>query len=803
MVILNSSMEEILAGVFGFVATVFTVLFGGMFLLFVARLFVQYIFFVQNLKKKHARAFLAIKLPPSNEKKEVAMEEFLRSLHRVLPNDTIFSLEMASTDQFLQFHIVIPKDYKNVLESQLYAQYPDAEIEEQEQDYLADLQNSAAVAEFKFKKFSAYPFNTYHNLEEGILKTLSSVLSKTDPGEKVFMQLALKRIGSKPWHRGYYATYKNMFGSKYMADDKPTAAHYKLSQDLYAGKFRIAYVAKDKASSKAKLKTLLGVFKSTKGHYNELKKEKVFITPDLPKAFVARSFAVGDLWTPAELATIFHFPYQGTIVSNVSHTISKRAPGPDILPREGLVDPKDVSFFGKTNYRNDNKIFGVKRDDRRRHMYVIGKTGSGKSRLLQLLLMSDLQQGKGCCLIDPHGDLATDLLRYVPKERIKDVVYINPTDRDFPIGFNPLEPVKDYQIRQHITTFFISIFKKLFAGSWNQRMEHLLRYIVLALLETPDSNVLGIMRMLADTAYRQRVIKQIEDPVVKSFWTSEFSASNEQFMDVAAIPIMNKVGQFIANPVVRNMVGQTKNMIDFERFMNEGKIVFINLSKGKLGDENMALLGSMFITKIQQAALLRAKLPEEERRDFYFYIDEFQNFATDAFSTILSEARKYRLDLTIAHQYIAQLPDEVKATAFGNVGTMVAFSMGADDALYLAKEFSPTFSPDDMINLSTREMYIKMSIDGKLALPFSGRTIDVPPSPFDYTQEILQSSRAIYARDRVEVEKEIISWSKNDSLDIPKTVEAEQVLQSQPQENQQAKQSPKGEEDDGFPEPII
>ena len=392
-------------------------------------------------------------------------------------------------------------------------------------------------------------------------------------------------------------------------------------------------------------------------------------------------------------------------------------------------------------------------------MYVVGKTGSGKSRLLEMLLISDIQSGQGCCLIDPHGDLADELLKFVPKSRIDDVIYVNPTDRDFPIGFNPLEPVESYEERQHLSRFLIAIFKKLFAENWNSRMEHLIRYITLALLETPDSNVLGIPRMLSDINFRQRVIKQLQDPVVKSFWTNEFSTSNEQFMDVAAVPIMNKVGQFISNPIIRNMVGQRKNMLDFDKFMNEGKIVIVNLSKGKLGEDNAALLGSMIITKVQQAALARAGIDEEQRRDFYFYVDEFQNFATDAFSSILSEARKYHLDLTIAHQYIAQLPDDVKATAFGNVGSIIVFPVGGDDAAYLTKEFSPTFTADDMTNLNVREMYIKMSIDGKLNPPFSARTINVPKSEFDYSTDIIDRTRTKYARNRVTVENEIAKWS--------------------------------------------
>lgn len=727
------------------------------------RVFLRFRFNAKLKKSLHAqdKTFLFIKIPSSNEQKETAMEAFLRSLHRVLPNNSPISLEMASKNQFLKFYIVLPKHQKNLIESQLYAQYPDAEIEEAE-DYLPSFERNTIVEQLYFKRSSINPLNTYHDLSEDLLKTLSAVLAKAEPEEEICLQLVLKRVGSRFWERGFDALRFKLFGQKYAGEEnKQTLAYWKISQDVYLGKLRLTYVARDLSVAKTKLSAILGLFKVIKSANNELRKKRFELEENVPLAFKGRVFEKGDMWTCAELATIYHFPYKGTVVSNIVDTTSKRAPAPDILPFRGLVDPKEVSFFGETNFRNEKKIFGIKRIDRRRHLYIVGKTGSGKSKLLELLLISDIFSGQGCCLIDPHGDLAEETLKFVPRERIKDVVYVNPADKDYPIGFNPLEPVEDYETRQHLSTFFISIFKKLFAAGWNQRMEHLIRYITLALLETPDSNVLGIPRMLADTPFRQRVIMQIKDPVVKGFWTNEFSASAEQYSREAIVPILNKVGQFIANPVVRNMIGQRKNALDFGKFMNEGKIVFLNISKGRLGDDNTALLGAMFITKIQQAALARAKVPEDQRRDFYFYVDEFQNFATEAFSTILSEARKYHLDLTIAHQYIAQLPEDVKATAFGNVGSLIVFPVGGDDAAYLAKEFTPIFSAEDLINLNVREMYIKMSVDGKLTKPFSARTITVPNPQFGFTREILSHSRLTYGKNRVSVENEIRRWSES------------------------------------------
>lgn len=761
---INQGGPGFLTQVFQSIGAFFIFLFqlaGVAILIFIVSKVVSKLFFsnqVNKILEDNDYCYLLIKISSKNEQKEDALEDFLRSIHRILPNNTHFSLEMVSSEQFLRFYMVFPKHYKNVFESQLYAQYPEAEIEESK-DYLPETDENIAVTEMAFKKSSIYPLNTYKSSEENLLKNLSAILSKTESGEQVIVQLVLKRIGSGTLDRGLKGIFFKLGGKKYSEEQTLTPGEGKFSQDLYAGKLRTAYIAKDVTLANSRLNALTGLFKILKGKDNELKKSSPFLE-NLKRSFRARLFDSGNFWTPAELATIYHFPYKGTALSNVVSTTSKRAPAPDILPKQGLVKPAEISFIGVTTYRNENKVFGIKRLDRRRHLYVVGKTGTGKSKLLELLLMSDILGGHGCCLLDPHGDLAEEILKFVPQNRIKDVVYVNPADKDYPIGFNPLEPVEDYETRQHLSTFFIAIFKKLFAASWNQRMEHLIRYITLALLETPDSNILGIPRMLSDTSFRQRVIMQIKDPVIKSFWTTEFSVAAEQYSREAVVPILNKVGQFAANPIVRNMVGQKKNALNFEKFMDEGNIVILNISKGKLGDDNTALLGSMFITKIQQAALSRAKIPEEQRRDFYFYVDEFQNFATEAFSSILSEARKYHLDLTIAHQYIAQLPEDVKATAFGNVGTVIVFAVGGDDAAYLSKEFAPIFSPEDLISLNNREMYIKMSIDGKITPPFSARTLNVPKPQFDFTNQILSRSRLTYGKNRVSVENEIRRWSE-------------------------------------------
>jgi len=747
-------------------------------------LYAAYIF-LQRLKQKEEikknidgsnLSFLLIRIPQVNEKKEDAFDIFLKSIHRVLPKNAVISLELTSFNKFLNFYIVVTKKYKELIESQLYAQYPDIEIEETT-DYLSTQeQERTAFVDIKLKRLSIRPLKTYHMMEDNLLRNIMAFLARIETNEQFFLHLSLKRVGSKFWKRGLIGVYYEFFGKKTVLDDKPVPEYEKLSSKyLYRGVLRLGFKAESGSIAREKVVLIFNFLKQLK-HVNELKMGKSYILgTHNPKALQVRARILSKkyLWLPEEISTIYHLPYQAGDISNIVQTRSKKAPPPDILPKEGTVDSKEISLVGETNYRNEKVRFGIKRVDRRRHVYIVGKTGAGKSKLLELMMIEDIRDNCGFCLIDPHGDLATEVLTYIPKSRIKDVIYINPTDRDFPIAFNPLEYTSDYEKRQQTSVFFISIFKKIFQADWNERMEHILRFIILALLETQDSNVLGITRILTDTKYRNRVVGEIHDPVVKAFWANEYASWNEQFSNQAIVPILNKVGQFLANPIIRNMVGQGKNVLDFEKFMNEGKIVLINLLKGQLGDDNMALLGSMFITKVQQVALARAKQAEEKRRDYYFYIDEFQNFATEAFNTILSEARKYRLNLTIAHQYIDQLPQDIRSSVFGNVATIIPFAVGAEDAVHLSKEFAPVFKADDLINLEAREMYVKMSVDGKVTKPFSARTINVIPSEVDYTPEIIDSSREKYGENRIAVEREIERWTSTETLTFRSTKDEE------------------------------
>jgi CxxC-x17-CxxC domain-containing protein len=425
---------------------------------------------------------------------------------------------------------------------------------------------------------------------------------------------------------------------------------------------------------------------------------------------------------------------------------------------------RDITYFGKTNFRNSNNVFGIKRRDRRQHMYVLGKSGTGKSVLLSNLIAQNIENGEGVCVVDPHGELVEEILNLIPEHRVKDVIYFNPADTDYHIGFNVIS-LEDPKYKHLVASGLMGIFTKIWANAWSSRMEYILNNAILALLDTPGTTLLGIPRLLVDKDYRQMIIGNLKDPVVKAFWVHEYEQWREQFRNEAIAPIQNKVGQFLSTSIIRNVVGQSKSTIDIFNIMNEGKIFLVNVSKGRVGEDNSALLGGMIITKIQLAAMERVRIPEEERKDFYLYVDEFQNFATDSFANILSEARKYRLNLIVAHQYTAQLSNEngsaVRDAVFGNVGTMIIFRVGADDADFLEKEFEPEFTAQDLVNLPNYHVYLKLMIDGVTSRPFSASTL--PPIKFDIAagvkEKIIASSRALYTRSREEVESEISKWS--------------------------------------------
>ena len=421
-----------------------------------------------------------------------------------------------------------------------------------------------------------------------------------------------------------------------------------------------------------------------------------------------------------------------------------------------------ITVFAKTNFRGKDLPFGIKTDDRRRHMYLIGKTGMGKTTVMENMVIQDIRNGHGVAFLDPHGDSVQRILDSIPSSRVNDVIYFNPADLDYPVAFNILESV-DIKYKHLVASGLMGVFTKIWANLWSARMEYILNNTILALLDSPGNTLLGITRMYVDKKYRKKIVDNVKDPMVRAFWVDEFANYNEKYRTEAIAPIQNKVGQFLSSGIIRNIVGQPKSTIDMREIMDQRKILIMDLSKGKVGEDNSALLGAMIVTKLQLAAMSRTDVTENERKDFYLYVDEFQNFATDSFATILSEARKYRLNLTVGHQYIGQLVQErntkVRDAIFGNVGTLVVFRVGAEDAEFLVKEFEPVFTEVDIVNLPKYHIVLKLMINGVASDPFSAVTLS--PNPDTITgnsDKVIRVSRERYSNPVKDVEEKISRW---------------------------------------------
>ena len=705
------------------------------------------------------------------KKKEGTFDQLLVNLHNTV-KDVPVSLEILGFDQYSYFFFAVPDKLFETVEGLLYSTYPDCEIKEVS-DYVDSFDPTKKGfygAKLKLEYGDVYPFKTFDEFEDDSQSRLFSVVSKIGSGEQVWVQMVIEaREETAGYHLKvrlglWWNNFKKIFSIRDRMRAKDEHSVIKIRKELAIEKgktepfefvCRVAYIAKDDEEAKRKLEAVKNSFyQFNKTDIQELHFSGVSKSRFL-KDYKERALKGGYRLSPKEVCTLYHIPNPDDC-SHVVHVLARKAEPPQDLPKKG---DKDVSLFGVTNYHNNFEIFGIKRADRRRHLYCVGKSGSGKSKLLELLIKEDLDAGKGVGVLDPHGDLVDNCMEFVPKHRLKDVVYFDPADIDFPISFNPLENV-DEAYKMQVTLGFIQILKKLFGSNWSDRLEHVLRYTVLALLDSPNTTVLSILKMLTDKNYRQNIVSRIKDSVVKNFWVSEFAGWSEKFDAEAITPLLNKVGQFVATNMIRNIIGQPDNRINIRDIMDNEKILFMKVSKGLLGEENSSLLGSMIITKLYQAAMSRADVKEDKRKDFYFYVDEFQNFATETFAEILSEARKYKLNLTIAHQYMGQVSDLVKKTVFGNVGSIVSFRVGADDASHLAGEYNPIFKERDIINLGVREFYCKMSVDGEIREAFSGRTLSVPQMKESYVPEIIANSRSLYCKKRTEVETLLAKWDE-------------------------------------------
>ncbi len=740
-----------------------------------------------------------------------------------------FSFEIATINQEIYFYVWCPVEYKKLIKNQLFAQYPDIEITEV-QDYTdkTDLINSVSAEIstidpyiFPIKRHPEFNDSTTLTFYDPMSAVTSAFAQLNATDEQLWAQIIITPAWTSWRHRGiwcankisggfrinspaYESWYTNMLLKRGLSrlwylplrllllifwlaprvmsqwlNEEVEKSHkketidnaimWKLSQSLFHTSIRFVYRPRKENLLQAK-RTISEVISSfyqfNLPRFNSFA-PKIIKTNDqvLLKRYKNRENTNTFLLNVEEIATLWHMPNTTVLTPNIQWVYSKKLEAPINLPKKEIVVKDDFTAMGETNFRGHNSLFGIKRDDRRRHIYILWKTGMGKSTILENMLFSDIKNNKGVAVIDPHGDLADAVLSFVPKRRTNDVILFDPSDTAFPVSFNMLE-CKTEEQRWLVASGLLWVFKKMFWDSWWPRLEHILRNTILALTEVPWSTMLGIMKMLTNDNYRKQVLKKVTNSTVLDFWNEEFGRWKDRQRVEAIAPIQNKVWQFLSFPMVRNMLGQPKSSIDLRFAMDKKKIVIINLSKGKIGEDNSAMLGSMLVTKFQLDAMSRADTSEKNREDFYLYVDEFQNFATEAFATILSEARKYKLNLTMANQYIAQMEDVVKDAVFGNVGTIVTCQVGADDAEYLVQQFSEQVTYNDIVNLPKYHSYMRLMIDGMPSKVFS--VSNLPPPDFisnESQQERIRSvAREKYAKPRDFVENKINEWMANPSV---------------------------------------
>lgn len=749
---------------------------------------------------------LILEIPRANDKSELAAEQMFASLHGILRdarelkiNDGYqehLSFEIASVGGQIQFYVWTPRALRNFVESQIYSQYPTVQIRTATADYTAHEQQHHVVytAEVVLAESEFLPIKTFQSFEVDPLAGITGTLAKLeDTDDEIWIQILVRPVADD-WHKASDAWVRRVRGGGLFGDafhpkarwfsqflmalwqppegnmttvtelsdrDKTriAEAEKKAAKLGYQVKIRVAYLGDSTTDARLRMQAIIGTFKQ----YNSTNlngftmSHDSFRKEDLNR-YKLRLFADrGFLLNIEEMASVFHLPHTNVETPNIVWASNKTAEPPNRLPvlTGHAADDENISAFGLTNFRGINHQFGMLRSDRSRHVYIIGQTGAGKSGLLELFALSDIYHNQGYAIIDPHGDFAIENMKFIPEARLDDVVYFNPADVEHPIGFNPLEVTNPAQ-KSTISSEVIGVLKRMFGDSWGPRLEYILRYTILALLDRPEPTMLDITRMLTDKKFRKETIGYCNDVVVRQFWNVEFASWSEKFQTEAIAPVLNKVGAFTANPIIRNIIGQTHSSFNIRQIMDEGKILVVNLSKGLIGEDNAGILGSFLVTKIQLAAMSRSDILDiHDRRPFYLYVDEFQNFATDSFATILSEARKYGLNLTVANQYISQMEPTVRDAVFGNVGTMISFRVSPDDSPILAKQFEPQFEENDLTQMHNRNFIINMVINGEKAPAFSATTLNLPEAKRSHLSRIIEHSREMYSQSRQTVEDTI------------------------------------------------
>lgn len=753
---------------------------------------------------------LAIEVPKENETTPLAAELMFASLHGIYKAELVrrrglqqhLSFEIQAKEKSIRFFVWAPRELQGYVEGQIYAQYPDVNVFEVK-DYAKskglELSPGKAYAELVLNREDIFPIKTFESFDVDPLAGVTATLSKLEETDQVWIQILVRPENDKWRDRAinYISAVRSgrqTFGRSLakglgglasdvvrtaVTGEVPTSEEKKVelapgveealkrieekSTKLgFQTKIRLVAFSRAPTAAQQKLDLVVGAFKqfnTTNLNGFVSSPVKASAQEALDRYFKRQFTAKGSILNVTELASIYHLPSKTVATPHIVWAGSKKGEPPANLPLADEVEPALLTNLGTTDFRGSQEKFGIKLDDRRRHVYVIGKSGVGKSTLLENMSLDDIKEKRGVGVVDPHGEYVDYILDRIPSYRMNDVIVFDPGDREFPIGFNVLE-VDNPKYKVVVTSGVVGVFKKIFGDSWGPRLEYWLSSAILALIDYPNATLMMVPRLFTDDAFRGQVVEKIVDPVIRARWINEYDKLDQRQRNETISPILNKVGQFLSSPVIRNIVGQPKSAISMRQVMDEGKILLIKLSKGLIGEDNAALLGSLLITQIQLAAMSRADTVDPEaRKDFFLYVDEFQNFATDSFAAILSEARKYRLSLTLAHQYIAQLSEVVSKSIFGNIGTIVTFRIGGEDAAFLKSEFTPVFDEQDLVNLDVFKVYIKLSIDGLTAGAFSATTLPPSTQRTHNADKIIKLSRERYARGAAFVESKLTEQS--------------------------------------------
>lgn len=723
-------------------------------------------------------ALVQVALPRDNEIKIDAAEQMFASLYSVkksgffsfLKSQRHFSFEIVGQKEDIRFYVSVPAKLLDMVEKQIHAAYPEAEIKPADEYNIFSKNGKVAFAELKLKSSDYQPIKVYKDLAVDPLSSLTSSLAKMQKEEGAAIQIIVTPADKK-WQkqgRSYISKTKTRESdpekAKYNVDPKMyEQIENKCSKPGFEVTVRLVVSSPNKESAEAHLSNIKGAFSQFNSDLNSFTSKKIWLKRAFMNNFIYRYqpiFGRKSILSSEELATMFHFPNKSVETPHIHWLAAKKAAAPAGIPKEGL-------YVGKNVFRGTSRPVYISDEDRMRHTYIIGKTGTGKSELLRDMIYQDIMAGHGVAFIDPH-DTVEKIVKMIPPERAEDVIYFNPGDEERPMGFNMLEAYTEQQ--QHfVVNSIIGLMYKLYdpykTGIIGPRFEHAIRNAMLTVMCEKGSTFIEVVRVLTDPNYVQELLPKVKDPIVRRYWTDQIARTSDFHKSEVLDYIVSKFGRFVTNKLMRNIIGQSKSAFDFRKVMDEGKILLINLAKGKIGEENSNFLGLVLVPKILIAAMSRQEVPEEERRPFYLYVDEFQNFATPDFAQILSEARKFKLSLTVANQFIGQMEEEVKNAIFGNVGTLMSFRVGVTDANYLQHELQPTISESDLINLERYNVYIKTIVKNEPQIPFSMnlyKNMDKVKAleSEKVAQMVKKLSSLKYGRDRDVVEAEIARRSK-------------------------------------------